>query len=323
MSLVTIQSSETGATAEILVDRGFNCVSFRLPQAEPETPWECLDTLPEFRTGGGRPSGNGIPILFPFPNRIANGRFSWRGNDYGLNPALVPQDALGNAIHGFCLDRPWRILEQSPDRVTGVFQLSIDAPDRRPFWPADFRIEVTYAVIQHSLAGRFRIINPDDQPLPWGLGTHAYFRLPLSPRTAADDCLLQAPVDRLWVLEQLLPTGELAAVPDAVNLTDGIEFGGLKLDHVFAVAQNQGAAWDSVIMDPAAGRQIVQRCGAEFQELVAFTPPGRNAVCLEPYTCVTNAINLEASLGSTGLQVLPPGQETTSVIEIFAGPVLV
>ena len=47
------------------------------------------------------------------------------------------------------------------------------------------------------------------------------------------------------------------------------------------------------IMDEESGLQVMQQWGPAFREIVVYTPPGRNAVCLEPYTCVTDAINLQ------------------------------
>ena len=31
-----------------------------------------------------KPTRSGFPILFPFPNRIRDGKFDWQGNTYQL-----------------------------------------------------------------------------------------------------------------------------------------------------------------------------------------------------------------------------------------------
>jgi aldose 1-epimerase len=49
---------------------------------------------------------------------------------------------------------------------------------------------------------------------------------------------------------------------------------------------------------------------------VVFTPPHREAVCLEPYTCMTDAINLQQRGVEAGWRVLPPGESWTSVVEL-------
>ena len=102
-------------------------------------------------------------------------------------------------------------------------------------------------------------------------------------------------------------------------------FGERKLDDVFS-----GVPADIVeclIMDEAAGLQIAQRNPGTFQELVIYTPPGRNAICFEPYTCVTDAINLEQSEAArhglnTGWKTLGPGEMFSTWIDISAEQIL-
>ena len=56
-------------------------------------------------------------------------------------------------------------------------------------------------------------------------------------------------------------------------------------------------------------------------EVVAFTPPHRQAVCLEPYTWTTDAINLQQQGVNAGLRVLAPGEQWTGVVEMVRFPV--
>src|SRR5262249_35476014 len=46
-----------------------------------------------------------------------------------------------------------------------------------------------------------------------------------------------------------------------------------------------------------------------FRELLVFTPAHRQAVCLEPYTCATDVINLQEQGKDAGLLVLAPGNK--------------
>src|SRR5438552_3379996 len=63
---------------------------------------ELLYRSPQFFTEN-KPTRSGFPILFPFPNRIRDGRFTWEGKSYEL-PTNDP--ASKNAIHGFTPMRP-------------------------------------------------------------------------------------------------------------------------------------------------------------------------------------------------------------------------
>ena len=316
MDVVRLTSGTS--SAHISVKYGFNCFSFQA--GVDERVVDVIDTLPSFPESGERPSGSGIPVLFPYPNRIRGGQFTWDETTYELFPDTVAFDPNGNAIHGFCLDRPWRVVEQGEQFVTGEFQLSRDAPDRRALWPADFVIQVRYELEGPKLRSLFAIHNPDSKPLPWGLGTHPYFRLPLAAGSQADQCTVSAPVTEQWDLIDCLPTGVKHSIDEALTLSDGVYFGLDSLDDVFS-----GVPQDLVecsITDERAGLEVTQRNPGLFRELVLYTPPGRNAICFEPYTCVTDAINLRNQGVDTGWLELGPGETTRTWIEIEAGLVL-
>lgn len=321
---VTLTEPATRSRAQIAVDQGFNC--FRFSAVVGDRVVEVIDAPEDFASGGHRPSSHGIPVLFPFPNRIRGGRYSWLGTEYEIPAAAGLQDPSGNAIHGFCLDRPWRIVEQTDSSVTGEFHLSRDAASRRDSWPADFIFRLRYSLAENSSGGvslraDFHIRNPGETALPWGLGTHPYFRLPLAEGSTAADCLVQAPATQSWTLEDCLPTGERTAVLASADLRDGRAFGRLTLDDVLTGLPGDGPTV-CTLTDPAGGLQIVQESDPLFEHLVVYTPGGRDAVCLEPYTCVTDAIRLQEPGIDTGLQVLRPGGTVETAITITCGPVI-
>jgi aldose 1-epimerase len=52
-----------------------------------------------------------------------------------------------------------------------------------------------------------------------------------------------------------------------------------------------------------------------FRELVLFTPPHRQAVAIEPYTCSADAANLAERGIDSGWRVLPAGSEWEAAVE--------
>lgn len=317
MNIISLQNSQSGSSARIDVDQGFNCFQFlaRLTDGRVVDVLSATVNLPSRI----RPSTHyGIPLLFPYPNRIAGGRFFWDGSEYHLPPDRVLYDETGNAIHGLCLDRPWRIAEQSADAVTGVFQLSIDAPDRLASWPTDAEILVSYRVLGSCLRSEICVTNPTDRPLPWGFGTHPYFNVPLSAKSKASQCILQVPARKVRELTDCLPSGAKNDPPDHARLHEGCSFNGLRVDDIYTDVVSENGLILCRITDPAAGVAVEQRCSTDFRELVVFTPRWSNSVCIEPYTCVTNAINLQQQGVDAGLRVLEPGASWTAWIEIEA-----
>ena len=320
MPLITLTDRATGSTARIAPELGFNCFEFTARAQSWIIP--VLEADSAFAGGSLRPSGHGIPILFPFPNRIRDSRFVWDGREYVIPADVGLHDKNSHAIHGFCLDRPWRGTELGERFAVGQFQLSIDAPERRHLWPADFLIEVGYELRGSSLRCDVRIENPDSVPLPWGFGTHPYFHVPLDKDSRLANCLIEVPANQEWLLQDCLPTGSRCEVVAEKDLREGEYLDVLKLDDVLTDLNVSNNVVECAIYDEAAGLQIVQRCGSEFREYVVFTPPIRPCVCLEPYTCVTDAINLHARGVDAGLQVLPPGQQAHLWFEITAGTLL-
>lgn len=311
--IVEIRHRESGAAARILVGRGFNCFSWR--PVLSDGPRDMLWAEPGFERGDKRPSGGGNPILFPFPGRIAGAAFTFEGHTYQLEPG----DGLGNAIHGFVLDRPWRVIERSQSRVVGEFQASIDDAKLLALWPSDFRIRVSYEVRGRSLLSDIRYENTGDRRLPCGFGTHAYFPLPLTDGANARDHLVTAPVSRYWELERMIATGRLSAVPPDQPLPAGLRLADHQFDTVFTgLTPDADGRVRTHLTEPASGRTLTQTFDTSFTQCVIYTPGHRQAICLEPYTCVPDAIRLAAAGHDTGLQVLESGQafETTITLDV-------
>jgi aldose 1-epimerase len=315
MTPITLKNARSGATARVLAEAGFNLYQLQVPVGSRTV--DVLDAAADFAATGQTPSHSGIPLLFPFPNRIRGAKYNWAGREYVL--AGIHQDGQGNAIHGLVIDRPWRVIEREPDAVVGQFQLSVDAPDRRSVWPADFVIEVRYELHESALRCDVRVANPDRAPLPFGFGTHPYFKVPLSAGSRRDDCLIQAPAAEEWELVSCLPTGKGLPVSGRKDLREGQELKGLKLDDVLTGLAANGNQIETVVMDPSAGLEVRQTFDKAFRELVVYTPPHGRSVCLEPYTCTTDAIHLAEQGIDGGWRVLAPGAEFRTWFQISAG----
>ncbi len=91
-----------GGRAEVWPALGFNCYRWQVQRGGQAL--ELLYQDPNL-FNNGRPTRSGIPVLFPFPNRIRDGRFTWDGRTYQLP---IDDPAKKNAIHGFACRHPWR-----------------------------------------------------------------------------------------------------------------------------------------------------------------------------------------------------------------------
>src|SRR5262249_22785066 len=98
-----------GGRAEVWPALGFNCIHWQAIVSG--RPLDLLYSDPKL-FGDSRPTRSGIPILFPFPNRIRAGRFHWDGKDYQLP---LNDHVQQNAIHGFACRRAWRVVDHGAD----------------------------------------------------------------------------------------------------------------------------------------------------------------------------------------------------------------
>jgi len=288
-----------GAEAEVWPALGFNVISW-------------LDVLyadPALFTGG-RPTRSGVPVLFPFPNRIRGGRFAWAGVEYSL-PLNDPVQK--NAIHGYACRHPWRVVGHGATDegawITGEFLCSRDGGYTRALWPADHAIKLTVRLGKGNLRLEAEVTNPDSVSLPFGLGYHPYFRL-------TPEAMIEVPADRYWRLEDNLPDGSLWPVDAARDLNRRRVLGELLLDDVLTALPVRAARLDGLIERAQMGR-VRMFCSPAFREMVVFTPPHRQAFCAEPYTCPTDAINLQARGFGAGLIVLPPGGSWRGDVELW------
>lgn len=308
--VVEICDEESGSTASILVSLGFNCFRWR-PMLDG-SPRDMLWAEEGFASGNKRPTASGIPLLFPFPGRIGGAKFMFQGCEYRLEPG----DAFGNAIHGFVYNRPWRVVEQTAARLTGEFQASLDDASLLEHWPADFRIRVSYEVRGRELLSKICYECVGDKPLPCGFGTHPYFRLPLTEGGSAPETIVTVPAQHTWEANDMLPTGRKLPLDDEQLSTTGLQLGNRTFDTYFTDLQvDRDQQVRTHLRDPR-GRVLTQSFDRSFTQCIVYTPPHREAICIEPYTCLPDTFRLSAEGYSTGHQLFQPGESFRTTIRI-------
>lgn len=317
-TIFTLKNTDKGDQIEVWPALGFNCIQW-LASVLPEG--KLVDVLyadPEL-FDNGRPTRSGIPILFPFPNRIKEGRFTWQGNQYQLP---LTDSAKKNAAHGFVCRRPWRVIDEGTDEssawLTGEFELAREDPESREHWPANFVLRVTYRLSTRRLRIEAEVGNPDQKALPFGLGYHPYFRIPLLPTGSAGTCQVEVPATHYWVLDESIPTGEMRPVDEKRDLVNPRPYSEVEVDDVLtllppdATTTPEGFHLNGTIHDGNVRLQLFSSpC---FREIVVFTPPHREAFCIEPYTCPTNAVNLASDEDDVGWTSIESGQTWKSVV---------
>ncbi|MBS11554.1 MAG: hypothetical protein CME19_08125 [Gemmatimonadetes bacterium] len=306
--VVVLTDSENGQSATVLPSVGNNCISYKAMIDGSEI--ELLFAVPDAETLQGRPSGYGIPILFPWPNRIEYGKFSFDGRDVSLKTL----EEGAHLLHGYVLNRPWKVVASGASEAEGAWVTcafsSADFPEIAEEWPFPFTVEGTYLLKNGILALDVTGTNAGDAPMPAGLGYHPYFPLPLLEGGDRSNCTVQLPCETYWPLrEDNVPTGKTEPVSGDYDFRSEQPIGDRYYDDIWSGVTSEAEGWSRCLFtDPHAGVKIVVEAGEAFREWVLFAPDHRPVVCYEPYTCTTDAFNLHTRGVDGGAKILGPGE---------------
>jgi aldose 1-epimerase len=111
-------------------------------------------------------------------------------------------------------------------------------------------------------------------------------------------------------------TGKSEKIADQDRYHLGIPFEGMQFDNVFGQLLFEGQWCRARVADPQSGRTMTMAFDDAFREIVVYTPPHREAICIEPYTCVPDCFRLAGEGIDAGLRVLNPGQSFTARVVI-------
>ena len=301
-----LANTEGTARAEVWPAFGFNCLRWQVARSDGALG-DLLFCDPSWEQNPVA-TRSGHPILFPFPNRMKHGRFTYAGREYQL--PLNESTGL-HAIHGFTPKTPWRVVDQSADSegatIVGEFRLSADRPDLAQCWPGDLGIRIEYLLAVDGLSVNATVTNHGSSASPFGLGFHPYFACPNAPDASADEMLLDGPASALWEAVGAFPTGRTLELPAGFDFRDCKPLGAVALDTLFEISPRSGIPMAALGHRTESGRLTVFVDDA-FRKVLLFTPPHRKAVAIEPYTCTTDAANLAASGVECGWRELAPGQ---------------
>jgi aldose 1-epimerase len=250
-------------------------------------------------------------VLFPFPNRLKDGKFEWKGETYQF-PLNDPR--CKNAIHGFVRFEEFRVRSVEITNYMGAINLILPYRSSRPYFPFDFDLEISYSI----QADRFfnvdvTVTNVGTKSFPFGFGWHPYFKFDVAKDVK--DIMMKWPVNCniVDVDERMLPTGSLTPHE---RYTDFETIGDMHYDN--CILPNFNYKKESVsrifLKDEDAHIEVSAR-GQDFPFFQVFTPPNRNAIAIEHMTCNVNAFNTKH-----GIQSLKPDKEWKAGIWIKYQP---
>ena len=109
--------------------------------------------------------GKHSPVLFPIVGTLKNNSFRFHDKTYELSR------------HGFARDYEFKIVHESQKQV--VFSLQSNRETKK-LYPFDFELQISYTLKENELVIGYKIINNDEVTMPFSIGGHPAFALPLN-----------------------------------------------------------------------------------------------------------------------------------------------
>ena len=239
----------------------------------------------------------GIPLLYPWANRLAGFEYSAAGRTVEVphDPNRVALDGDGLPIHGVIGGRMrWESASDAGEDGRSLeARISWSRSQPQLFEVFPFRHEARYSARLHD--GRLRIeVTVEacgEDPVPVAFGFHPYLSLPGAPR---ERWLIELPAMRKLALDaRQIPTGADRALPS----------------ESFELAEREYDDGFDELSQPArfAASAGERRFELDFEEgypcAQVYSPRDARFICFEPMTAPANALCTHE-----GLRVLAPGE---------------
>lgn len=229
-------------------------------------------------------------VLWPFPNRVRDSQYTYRGQKYSFASIKRVQSML---IHGLVCDLPWTHTPPTVDQQGASVTTAIEMNPAHPYYeayPFASRLALTYTLNSTGMTVTYTVENQGTQTLPYGFGLHPYFCLPTGPERT----LVTLPATHVMEADHnLLPTGCLLDVHATMyamfDLNQPRSISQLRLDHVYTRLPTPHTA---LIDHTDLNLRIHLTASDDFTHAVIYTPEQKPFFCLENQTCSTDAINL-------------------------------
>lgn len=237
-------------------------------------------------------------VLIPWPNRIKNSQYTFKGVTYQLN---TTEQRTGCANHGFLAWKEWQIEELSTTSVT--LKAYVIPTTGYPFL---IESKAIYSVDDQGLSVALTSTNIGRQDAPYGAGQHPYITCNCK---VLDKCTLTFPCTEVWdVDDKLCPTQLVPASSMHLDFTQERSLNGVKIDHAFL---NGGGPMSVTLKSQEMSVSLLTT--APYVQLFTAEKLDRKGLAVEPMSCPANAFN-----SGVGLTVLKPGDSHTLSYRLMA-----
>jgi len=233
-------------------------------------------------------------FLLPFPNRLADGKFTFQDQAYQFP---LNDTKYQSALHGFKQESNYKVVcEEAGSSLFVSLEYNYDGS--LAYFPFPFVFNADIRIDKFKCELSLQIQNTGQTDAPFGIGWHPYFTL----QKPINECGLCIPVcKKVEIDDRFIPTGKTTAFKD-FSKSKKIE--NTTFDNAFLLAG--GADYTSIVLenDEYKLRYYQETKSSKFNYLQIYTPEDRQSIAFEPMTCNINAHN-----NGEGLQILAPNKK--------------
>ena len=262
------------------------------------------ELLDGFAAGEAATGARGLPLL-PWPNRIRDGRYTWRGQELQLP---INEEDKRTALHGLVTQVAYAVAGAGEHHVELAHRI-----DHAPGYPFVLDLRLTYALTAGGLTVSTTATNAGTTLAPYGAGHHPYLR----PTTATiDECELFAaaasylPPDERGIPHTVVPVG---GTPFDFRTQRSLQR--VVVDACFTDLERDGDGVAEVRLVDAGGRGAAVWFDRAYRYVQLYTGDTlpetgrrRRGLAVEPMTCPPNAFQ-----SGTDVTALEPGESFTAI----------
>lgn len=243
----------------------------------------------------------GIPILYPWANRLSTNKYAIDGGVVTLTPGVagVRTDEHGVPIHGVLAAYPgWTVVEQSSNVLVAEVNW-VDHPRLLATFPFPHVLRMSVTLADRTLTVETTVAPSASVPVPLCYGYHPYLQISGVPRA---QWKLQTPAMRHLPVDSWgIPTGATRTWEGRAELLADTE-----LDHGFDQVDD-----GAVFVLTGGDRRVEVTFAHGFPAAQLFAPGADDLVAIEPMAAPTDALR------RADYRVAVPGEPATSRFSIM------
>lgn len=225
-------------------------------------------------------------ILFPSPNRISDGKYSFENKDYHLE---INEVGLNNRLHGHVFNKSFSVSKIEENENSAAVTFSYKNEGNEAGFPFPYNLDISYTFSKNKLSLDFKVTNTGKTAFPFGIGWHPYF----NAKNLNDAVLDFNGTLKYKINEKMIPISE-TDLTFKTPLTIEDTF----LDDCFILNEPKTSFKTN---DYKIEMDFTSETKKNY--LQVYTPAKRDCIAIEPMTCAPDCFN-----NKNGLLIIEPAK---------------